>query len=699
MLYPEIIKIPFLRILIPLLTGIVIQEKVKVEIYYILPGLTLFFFLLLLYHYLGRDVNIFRNRLFGLLVFVVICLAGMGLLQEQTITAGPEKIRLGSVALIPQEKEKTYKLVLDRVWERGETGWHPVRGRILLYIAKSMQVESVKPGDLLVFYCPLDEIDLPANPMEFNFRRYCTIHGIFWRGYLDDKKWKQLNSKGKNHFFFSAERIRMKLLGLLDNHDIHHKDLVASLLLGYRENLDEQQRFEFTQSGAMHILAVSGLHVGIIYGLLVFILKPFFCRRPGLSFFITVPCIWFYAVLTGLAPSVSRASLMLSLYIMSHIIKRKSGLINIVFFSAFLMILFNPQVIYSVSFQLSFMAVTGIGIVFQELYAFLRTGNWLIDKILGLTCLSFSAQLFTFPLSVYYFHQFPHYFLVTNLFAIPLTALILYSGCMFFLFSFVPSLSGLFAGILDTLSGILQRLTGMISSLPYSATHGIGIDTYDVILIYIALISLIGFIRKRSAGIFFILLSVITIMTGKNCCEKIIQHNRKKFLICSVEGSTVLNFIDGYQNIVMTDDTGRINREKINDHINSCWIDAGVNEPEFIDLNGYASNMHDHSFIISPGRNHKNPIFIQFAGAKIGVLSEQPAFTGHLQIPLKLDLLIINASRPVDLDELIKYIRPGIIIIDHQVPQWLVSKLESECIRLHIPYHTIRTMGYYLVER
>lgn len=698
MFYSELIKIPFLRILLPLLAGILVQEKVKAELYVILPAIILFCILILLQHNLVKDIKKKNSSIFGLLVFVVLFLSGMGLLPENITSSEPEKTRLGRVAIIPLEKEKTFKIILNRLWEPGETGWYPVKGRALLYIEKSVRMDSVKPGDLLIFYCPLEQVESPANPMEFDYRRYCSVHGIFWRGYLNDNQWKRLGGRKKVHIIYGAERIRMMLLRLIDNYDFHHKDLVASLLLGYRENLSEQQKLEFMHSGAMHILAVSGLHVGIIYGILFFLIKPFFRKKSGLLFFIIVTCIWFYAILTGLTPSVTRASLMLSLYMISRFIKRKSSLINILFFSAFLMTLFNPVIVFRVSFQLSFMAVTGISIVFQELYAFLRTNNWLINKLLGLTCLSFSAQLFTFPLSLYYFHQFPHYFLVTNLFVIPLTVLILYSGCMFFLFSFFRPLSSFFAGILDMLTSTLQWLTSLISSLPFSSTNDISIDTLDVILIYMALISLTGFIRKRSVIALFIALSVIAITAVKNCCGEIIQHNQKKFLVCSVEGSTVLNFISGYQNIVMTNDTGSINCEKINYHMNLYWISTGVNEPEYFDLNNYPSGLIVHPGIIRPGGELDCMMFIQFSSTKIGVLSEPPDLNGRQPVPLKLDILIIDALQPVNLAELFQYIQPGIIIIDRRVPHWLIMKMESECSRLRIPYHSISSMGHYMIK-
>ena len=397
----ELIKIPFLRILLPLLAGILVQDKVKAELYIILPGILMFYILILFQHNLVRGIQRKNSIIFGLLVFGVLFLSGMGLRPVNITTSEPEKTRLGRVALIPLEKEKTYKILLDRLWEQEQTGWSCIKGRVLLYIEKSIRMDSLMPGDLIVFNCRLDQLPSPANPMEFDYRRYCSIHGIFWRAYLNDKKWKKLEDRSKIQINYCAERIRMMLLKLIDKYDFHHRDLVASLLLGYRENLSKQQKIEFMHSGAMHILAVSGLHVGIIYSILIFLIKPFFRNKPGISISIVVACIWFYAMLTGLTPSVTRASLMLSLYMVSRIIKRKSSLINILLLSAFLMILFNPVIVYRVSFQLSFMAVAGISIIYQELYAFLRTNNRLVNKLLELTCLSFAAQLFTFPLSLY----------------------------------------------------------------------------------------------------------------------------------------------------------------------------------------------------------------------------------------------------------------------------------------------------------
>ncbi|KPK87218.1 MAG: hypothetical protein AMS27_03130 [Bacteroides sp. SM23_62_1] len=698
MIYFDFKKIPFLRILLPLLIGVLIQKKADVDLHIILPGMIMLFLFIVLYQKYWKRKGYRRESIFGIPVSMLLLLGGMALLKDNTIAGEPERIRLGTVALIPVEKGKTYKLILDRLWERRPSGWCPQDGRIILYIEKSIRLDHVEPGDRLVFNCPLKQIDLPANPMEFDYRRYCEIHGVYWIGYLDNKNWKQLKGNAKIQTVFIPERIRMKLLKFIDGYNLQNSELATSLLLGYRENLEEQQKLEFTASGAMHILAVSGLHVGIIYGILMFIFKPCFRKKPESSFFIITPCIWTYAFLTGLTPSVTRASLMLSLYMVSRIMKRKSSLIHIVFFSAFLMILINPHIVFRVSFQLSFMAITGISVLFQDLYAFLKTGNWLINKVIGLTCISFSAQLFTVPLSLYYFHQFPHYFLFTNLLVIPLAAMILYSGCMFFLFSFLPPVSSFFAVILDILTGALQSITKLISSLPYSSTANIGVDIFDIILLYIILISLIVFFHKKSAPAMFIALLITATIVGKFCYEKILQQKQNKVLICSIEGTTVLNFIDGDLNFVATDDTSWINRERINYHIKPYWIHSGLKEPVFISLSGYSTGPVDQSGTIRTWARQEDLIFIQFFNTRIGVLSHHPLFNGHNHRPLKLDLLLINSSGYVDLSEVILYIQPERIIIDRRVPYWLSAKLESQCDKLNIPYHTVLSAGCYLME-
>lgn len=695
----EIRKIPFLRILIPLISGIIVQERGSVCIYVILPGIILSFSLVLLVYIITTVRRSVRDKIFGILVFIFLFLAGMGLMRVENITNEPESIRLGRVINIPEEKDKTYKLILNGLWEKRPAGWHPLRGKILLYVEKSSGVGNVSPGDLIVFYCPLEQIEEPANPMEFDYRRYCYIRGIFWSGFLKDPTWQLL--EGNDHFHMNgwAERIRMDLLLLIDDYNLQHQSLVSSLLLGYREQLDKQQKEAFAGSGAMHILAVSGLHVGIIYGMLILLLKPFSNKRSGLSFLLPVPCIWLYALLTGMTPSVSRAALMLSVYALSRYINRKTNLPNIIFFSAFIMILFNPIIICSVSFQLSFMAVTGIAFIFPYLYAYFKTGNQLINKVTGLLCLSVSAQLFTIPLSLYYFHQFPHYFLITNLFVIPLAVLILYSGCMFFLFSFFRPAAHFFAHILNFLSGLLQKVTNTISSLPFSETTKIGLDITDVILIYLFIFSVIACLRYHSGRLLLIGLFMLLIITGKGFCEKVIQTKQKNVVVCSVEGATVLNVIDGSQNIVITSDTSQSCRDRIFYHLNTYWITAGLDEAEFYDLNQSRPDKYGHFHIIRPEKLKNKLVLIQFFKTKIGILSGQPEFNGEIRKQLQLDLLIIDSSRSVDILKLMNYIKPGMIIIGRTLPEWETKKLEKICVELNIPYHTIYDMGYFMMSK
>jgi competence protein ComEC len=694
----EIRKIPFLRILIPLIFGIVVQERGNVYIYLVLPGIILSFFLVLLFYIITAVRKSGRDKIFGILVFIFLFLAGMGLMRVENITNEPERLRLGRVMNIPEEKDKTCQLILTGLWEKRHAGWYPLKGRILLYVEKSSGVRNVSPGDLIAFYCPLKQIEEPANPMEFDFRRYCSVHGIFRRGFLKTSTWQLLEGNDHFHMKGCSERIRMDLLSLIDDYNFQCQSLVSSLLLGYREQLDEHQKEAFAGSGAMHILAVSGLHVGIIYGMLIFLFKLFSNKRSGLSFLLPVPCIWLYALLTGMTPSVSRAALMLSFYALSRYINRKTNLSNIIFFSAFIMIFFDPKIIYNVSFQLSFMAVTGIAFVFPGLYAHFKTSNRLINQVTGLLCLSVSAQLFTIPLSLYYFHQFPHYFLITNLFVIPLTVLILYAGCMFFLFSFFRPAALFFAHILNFLTGLLQKVTNTISSLPFSETNNIGLDISDVVLLYLFIFFIIACLRYQSGRLLLVGLFMLLIITGKGFCEKVIQNKQKNFMVCSVEGATVLNLIDGFQNIVITSDTSQSCRDRIFYHLNTYWINSGLNEAEFHDFYQSRPDQSGHFYIIRPEKLKNKLVLIQFFKMKIGIVSGQLELNGEIRKKLRLDLLIINAPWTIDLLKLMNYIKPEIIVIDRNVPEWETKKLETTCVKLNIPYHNVYNSGYFMVN-
>jgi competence protein ComEC len=691
-------RIPFLRLLLPFLGGVVVQEKIRTDEKIILFLLILFSALLFFSLILKFSDNYRWNIIFGILLYGILGLTGMNL-REITVPAfRPEDFRLGRIILIPEEKEKTYKILLGKIKEKKSGEWHAIDGKVLVYIDKTSVISSLEPGDLLVFHSSLQVIEGPANPMEFDFRKYCESFGISWKTYLRNGQWKKLNKEVNLFSLYGAEWIRMKLVGYLQGKNLRYESLISSLVLGYREGLSDAQQQYFAASGAMHILAVSGLHVGIIYGALVFIISGFFRKKNGYILLLPLPVIWAYAMITGMTPSVARSAIMISLYVISRFLNRQTETLNIILFSGFFMILAKPSVIHQVSFLLSYAAVIGISAVFQGLYGKMKTGNWFLNQIISITCMSIAAQLFTFPLSIYYFHQFPNYFLITNIFAVPLSGIILIAGFIFLAFSFSMPISSILAVILDKLTGILDILTKIIGTLPFSSTAKISIDVFEVIMIYITIFCLVGYFHtKRINNLYFAFISVILIC-GNNFRDKIRQSANKEIIVLSVQGTTAINLITGPLNLVLTDDTSLVSRSRISFQSVNYWYSLGLDEPEFIQLPGENNRNFEEKGLFLSGSDNDSIIFFQFSDARIGILKECPGCKRQAETPINLDLLIIKSKYPFKTGELTDIIKPGVVVIDRDVPSWVAEKIGNECLQYGIPYHNIYRSGYFKLE-
>jgi competence protein ComEC len=691
-------KVHFLRLLIPFLAGIIMEEKIpagkKTILLLLIVNIILLFLLMVV-----KGAGDYRwNRIFGILVYGILCLCGMNLTESKVPTLELENFRIGRIILIPEEKEKTFKIVLGKIKVKKSGFWYAVDGKILVYIEKTDRISNLEPGDWMIFHSALQVIEGPSNPKEFDFSKYCKNLGIYWKTYLKNPQWVKL-SKNTNFFSLSgAERIRMKMIRFMEKNDLRHKSLIYSILLGYREGLSNAQQKYFAASGAMHILSVSGLHVGIIYGMLVFIIRFIFRRKSGSMLLLPLVVIWIYAMITGMTPSVLRSSLMITLYIISKFINRQTESLNIILFSGFIMILAEPSVIHQVSFQLSFAAVIGISIVYTGLYRFMKTGYWFPDQVISITCLSIAAQLFTFPISMYYFHQFPNYFLITNLFAIPLSSLILINGFMFWTFAFNATVSSMLAVTLDKFAGLLDGLTKIFGTLPFSSTGNISIGIFELIVIYGLIFCLVIYLRSRRVVSLYFTMFCALLICVQICLNKFLQTTHKEIVVLSLEGITAVNLISGSHNMVLTDDTSLVSRSRVGFHCINYWYSSDLEDPEFIYIRSDSDRYSKDKELYISGYQRDGMIFIQFYNTKIGILSDGYKKGEKTKTQLELDLLIINAICPIDMAILAVDLKPDVVVIDRRVPEWNANELKMTCIRCGIPHHNVYLSGYFKLE-
>lgn len=367
--------------------------------------------------------------------------------------------------------------------------------KLLLYF----NADNLQVGDVLVINANLNQIKNKGNPGEFDAKNYWGRKGIRTIGFIALNEFKIVNHREPSWGETKLEEIRTGLTNILSKYLVGDELAIAeALILGDKKLLTDDVKTSFSKAGAMHVLAVSGLHVGIVLYLLIFIFSKFpkiLSKKKALILSLLI--IWLYAGVTGFSPSVLRATIMFSILTVGGIIGKTSNSINVLFFSAFLMIIFNPFIIYDLGFQLSYLAMIGILTLYKPISKFFYIQHKILRKIWEGTAVGISAQLLTFPLTLYYFHQFPNYFVLTNIGMMVFAGVTLGVGLLLFTLSWVSLFAKLIALILSICLSSMLFFIQFIEHLPGSVAKGFVISSELVLILYCVLLSFLLFNRLK----------------------------------------------------------------------------------------------------------------------------------------------------------------------------------------------------------
>jgi competence protein ComEC len=307
-----------------------------------------------------------------------------------------EGILLAKIREQPVRKAKSVRLAAD-IWLRDTvSGACSYLGTGLIYLQTEPRAQRLSTGDLILLAGEPDLLPPPSVPGGFDMRGWFGRKGIFYRLYAPSAKWKFLARDPSISIRRTAEEVRDKLLGILQKNHVTGEEfsVAAALLLGYVSEIDRELLSDYSSSGAMHILSVSGMHVGVVYLFLEFLLGFLERRRRSggiaswLKATVMVLSIWSYAVLTGLSPPVQRAAIMLSMVIIGKNMKRQPGILNILAASLFIILVSDPFLLADTGCQFSYLAVAGIVLLYKPVYDLYVTSNWFPDKLWSLVAVS-----------------------------------------------------------------------------------------------------------------------------------------------------------------------------------------------------------------------------------------------------------------------------------------------------------------------
>ena len=471
----------------------------------------------------------------------------------------------------PEEKENSIKSYVEvlRVNDKKTVG------KALLYFQKSQASLNLAYGDELIMKSSFQKIRPNGNPKEFDYARYLKIHDVRSQAYVPENDWILIGNSGAS-FFKHIYRIRDWLDEVLTSSGMSANNLMVAraLIIGKKESLDRETLRTYSSAGAMHVLAVSGLHVGIVMLILNFILSPIKRLKKGrfLFLFAVVSGIWFYALVTGLSSSVMRAAVMFSFVTVGLEIERETSVYQSIMVSAFLMILLEPLVIFQVGFQLSYLAVLGIVYIQPKIYNLMFVRYKFLDKIWQITSVSIAAQFATFPLGLFYFHQFPNFFMLSNLIVIPLAFAILLLGFFYFFSHWIPVLEQLVAWIFDLLLTILNKGVGFVEQLPHAIYWGFSIHWYEVFLLYAILLSgTFAFVNRKKKA-FFLALSFAVVLLGLNVLEDYQLSMEKRLVVYNISDDVAVDVFYGRSNCFYASEELMEQEEKLLFYVKHNWF-------------------------------------------------------------------------------------------------------------------------------
>jgi len=673
-------RTPFFRLLLPFIVGIILYQYVELLQWSLLAMFGISVLLVLVAIIIREPKRQFQFRwLFGCGIFLLMLITAYSLSVEQekenTFShlhqKGIYRVELTSA---PVEKAKSYLCKID-VMQYYDSYWKPAHGQAILYIQKDKAASKLLFGDRLMVEAEFIEPEHALNPDGFDYAAYLKRQGVGATCYISSGTWGVTDQNTSFSIRREADKCRNYLLNIYRKFNIQGDEfaVLAALTLGYTDDLQPDLRASYSATGAMHILSVSGMHVGVVYIVMAFLLS-FMNRSQRLKVFkglFIMLFLWAYAFLSGMSAAVIRSAIMFSFVSLASCFERKSQIYNTIFASAFFMLVYNPNFLYDVGFQLSYSAVLSI-IFFQPIVDKLyKPGSKIGRFVWGTFSVSLAAQIGTTPFTLYYFQQFPNYFLLTNFVAIPLSSLVIYLAIGLLMTSFVPYLSEVVAFLLKWSLWALNHFIIWIQELPYSVSH-ISLDIRQTIVLFLAVFCLSGYYFTKKFAPLFIGLTSLLVACLFNLQVNYQTLTSKRMIVYAGQKSMHVSFINGNQHLVFTTDS--VEAEKI---AKTFWQNQKLEKPKYLSC---------------------LPLFTNFEGNKVFVLTDDLLNKKTAAIPLELDYLIIGNHQKLRIEQIFECVHPRQVIVDKSISKWYADNMKKACKMRKIKYYSVAEQGAFILN-
>ncbi len=564
----KLAHLPLLKIIIPFIGGILFFDNIVISSD-ILIGISipLLIFIILIHNkVLNNTIKKAQTILLFCLIFLIAGTWSTLIKEKATgqnfiLEKKGDVIAKGVIIQTLEEKEKTYKTIIRLEQIQNSTGTNKCNNqKILTYLQKDSNALALDIGDEIIFHFNARKIEKPKNPGQFDYSAYLGYKLIIYQQYLKGNEYIITEKRKSLAILRISDQISKNIQSILKKYipKKEQSSLADGILLGHRVDIDIDLYNAFAYTGVLHILSVSGLHVGIIYGMLLFFLSFIKDKNMGIKmgkFIFILIAIWGFAFITGLSVACIRAAILFTLLNYGRLNREYISQLNLLCGAALLQLIINPYSLFDIGFQLSYLAMLGLFIFYKPIYTLYYHPNKIIDWTWKLWAASIAAQLFTLPLSIYYFGNFPTYFLLANIFAIPLSTLILWMSIFLIPLSYIPVV----AKIIGYLDGMLIQLfikaTYVLSNLPLGKADNIYLNKFQLLVLLGAAICLTIFILIKKQKALLVSLCLVLASLFISYSYNIGAIKKNEIILYSIPNNFVFAINQGDKQIIYLKDS------------------------------------------------------------------------------------------------------------------------------------------------
>ena len=690
-------RVPFIRFTVSLLAGIAFAELGLHPPFSAAWAAALVGLAYLLLFLLKKSFNFSSRWIWGTLAFMFLFFAGAALWQQQKKESElllEQPVLLNAVVTEhPTQKPNSMQLRLRVDAYKQNSGWVKASEPIVAYMQVDGASRALQAGQRLLVSTTLRPISPPMNPEEFDYRRYMRQHGFFATTFISANTYSVIEENALPFYKSIPLRMQQGLLNTFKQANIAEQELAVlmALTIGDSRLLDKELIQAYSSAGIIHILSVSGLHVGLLYMLLIHVF--FFLKgkryKLVLKAAICLLCLWFYAAIADFSPPVMRATVMFSFVLLAQLSGRQYSVLNAVFASAFFICLLKPLSLFDVGFQLSYLAVLGILAFYSKLNKLITLNNPLLRGAWSICCVSLAAQVAVLPLSVFYFHQMPVYFLLANVLVIPLVAITTYLIVLLLFVSFIPLLSVVVGYPLGACIWAINYVVESVQLLPYAVWDELYLSPLQLCLYLLALLCLMLVVHLKRKHLFFGAMACTVLALSLGVAHSISVKEQRQLVVFSTNNASFIAFIEGRKATCIRDD--RSVEQSFDYNTSGYFIKQKVskNNIQTVTYSGLES-------FSSQGELHYYKRFFWFAKQRIKLLGALEATSP--KEPFPVDILVVTSSFGSTINNVLSHYAPSLVVFDSSVSIQNLKGWKALLDAAKIPYHSVREKGAFVFK-